>query len=101
MVMPGEPEPTICGVLDYDRASWGDPAFDWAIFLAGMRPGTERDAFWETYGPRASTPAALRRDLYYQAIHIGAARVERHRLGRQTVPATYNQLREVLDGLRA
>jgi hypothetical protein len=25
MIMPGEPKPTICGVLDWDRASWGDP----------------------------------------------------------------------------
>jgi aminoglycoside phosphotransferase (APT) family kinase protein len=101
MIRPSEPEPVICGVLDWDRASWGDPAFDWAIFLAGMRPGTERDAFWETYGPPPSTPSALRRSLYYQATHIGAARVERHRLGRQNVPDTYDQLREVLNDLLA
>lgn len=101
MIMPGEPEPTICGVLDCDRASWGDPAFDWAIFLAGLRPGTERDAVWETYGPPASTPGALRRNLYYQASHIGAARVERHRLGRQNLPDTYDQMRQVLHDLRA
>lgn len=101
MLMPGEPEPTICGVFDWDRASWGDPAFDWAIFLAGMRPGTERDSFWETYGPPASTPSARRRSLYYQASHIVAARVERHRLGRQNVPDTYDQIREVLQNLRA
>jgi aminoglycoside phosphotransferase (APT) family kinase protein len=101
MLMPGEPEPTICGVIDWDRASWGDPAFDWAIFLAGMRPGTEIDSFWETYGPPDSTPSALRRSRYYQASHIGAARVERHRLGRQNVPDTYDQMREVLQNLRA
>jgi aminoglycoside phosphotransferase (APT) family kinase protein len=100
MIMPGEAEPVICGVLDWDRASWGDPAFDWAIFLAGMRPGTERDAFWETYGPPPSTPAARRRNLYYRASHIGAARVERHRLRRQNLADTYAQLREVLQGLR-
>jgi aminoglycoside phosphotransferase (APT) family kinase protein len=101
MIVPGEPEPTICGMLDCDRASWGDPAFDWAIFLAGLRSDTERDTFWETHGPSVSTASALRRNLYYQACHIGAARVERHRLGRQTVPATYDQMREVLHGLRA
>jgi aminoglycoside phosphotransferase (APT) family kinase protein len=100
MIMPGEPEPTICGVLDCDRVSWGDPGFDWAIFLAGMRPGTERDAFWETYGPLASTPSAVRRTLFYRACHIGAARVERHRLGRQNIPATYDQMRQVLQCLR-
>jgi aminoglycoside phosphotransferase (APT) family kinase protein len=101
MIMPGEPEPTICGVLDCDRASWGDPAFDWAIFLAGMRPGTERDSFWETYGPPASTPSALRRNLYYRASHIGAARVERHRLGRQNLPDTCDDMRQVLQDLWA
>jgi len=101
MIMPGEPEPTICGVFDWDRASWGDPAFDWAIYLASMRPGTERDAFWETYGPPASTPSALRRALYYRASHIGAARVERHRLRRDTVSDTYDQMSEVLQDLRA
>lgn len=100
MIMPGEPGPTICGVLDWDRASWGDPAFDWAIFLAGMRPGTERDAFWDTYGTPASTPAALRRTLYYRASHVGAARVERHRLGRGSVPDTYDQMCDVLRDLR-
>ncbi len=100
MITPGEPEPTICGVLDYDRASWGDPAFDWAIFLAGLRPGTERDAFWETYGPPASTPSALRRTLYYRAIHTGAARAERHRLGRPNVRDTYEDMHQVLQRLR-
>lgn len=61
MIMPGEPGPTICGVLDWDRASWGDPAFDWAIFLAGMRPGGSRmtsttELTWLTCCGRAGCP---------------------------------------------
>lgn len=101
MITPGEPEPTICGVLDGDRAFWGDPAFDWAIFLAGLRPGSERDAFWETYGPLDATPSAARRALCYRARHIAAARLERHRLGRETVLDTYSDMAQVLHELRA
>jgi aminoglycoside phosphotransferase (APT) family kinase protein len=101
MIMPGEPEPTICGVLDSDRTSWGDPASDWAIYRAGQRPGTERDAFWEIYGTLAASPSAARRALYYRARNIAAARLELHRLGLPGVPDTYDELRQVLQGLRA
>jgi aminoglycoside phosphotransferase (APT) family kinase protein len=101
MITPGAPEPTICGVLDWDRASWGDPASDWAIYRASGRPGTERDAFWETYGRLPATPGAVRRALFYQARNIAAARLEQHRLGLPGVPGTYHELRQVLRDLRA
>jgi aminoglycoside phosphotransferase (APT) family kinase protein len=101
MITPGAPEPTICGVLDWDRASWGDPASDWAIYRASQRPGTERDAFWETYGRLPATPSAARRALFYQARNIGSGRLERHRLGLSGVPATYGEMRQVLQDLRA
>jgi aminoglycoside phosphotransferase (APT) family kinase protein len=97
MIAPDAPEPTITGVLDCDRTSWGDPESDWPIFMAGKRPGTERDAFWEAYGTLATTPGAARRSLFYRARHIGAARLERHRPGHAgDVPDTYRELREVL-----
>ncbi len=102
MMEPGAAEPTITGVFDNDRTSWGDPASDWTIFMAGKKPGTERDAFWETYGPQSSTASAARRSLFYLAKHIGAIRLERHRLGNSdTVPETYQQMRDVLEKLRA
>ncbi|ONI92789.1 aminoglycoside phosphotransferase [Saccharothrix sp. ALI-22-I] len=101
MMASGAAEPTISGVFDNDRTSWGDPESDWTIFMAAKNPGTERDAFWETYGPRPSTPGAARRSLFYRAKHIGAIRLERHRLGNaDAVPETYEQMRNVLDQLR-
>lgn len=101
MLAPDTPTPTITGVLDHDRAWWGDPAADWTIHLAASRPGTERDAFWETYRPPPATPNMDRRALYYRARHLGAIRLERHHLGRNTAPpANDTQLRDVLDQLR-
>jgi aminoglycoside phosphotransferase (APT) family kinase protein len=98
MLAPSAPEPTITGLLDHDRSSWGDPAADWTTYLAAKRPGTERDAFWETYGRPADDPASRWRALVYRARHIGAVRLERHRLGtRDTVSATYGEMREVLE----
>jgi aminoglycoside phosphotransferase (APT) family kinase protein len=100
MIEPGAAEPTITGVFDCDRTSWGDPESDWTIFLATRRPGSERDAFWETYGPLASTPGAARRSLFYRARHLAGARLERHRLGHSTdIPATYDDMRHVLTAL--
>lgn len=102
MMTPGAAQPTISGVFDNDRTSWGDPESDWTIFMAAKKPGTERDAFWETYGPRPSTADAARRSLFYLAKHIGAIRLERHRLGNtDSVPETYEQMRNVLDQLQA
>ncbi|MEQ4206631.1 aminoglycoside phosphotransferase family protein [Actinopolymorpha sp. B9G3] len=100
MIDPAASRPTITGVIDGDRAMWGDPAADWTIYRAGRRPGTERDAFWEAYGPPTSTPAAATRALFYRARHIGASRLERHRLeNRRDLPETYDDLREVLTHL--
>jgi len=101
MVEPGAPEPTIIGVLDCDRTIWGDPEADWPIYRASQRPGTERDAFWETYGPLASTPAAELRMLFYQARHISALRLECHRLGHpDAVAGSYDEMHSVLFGLK-
>jgi aminoglycoside phosphotransferase (APT) family kinase protein len=100
MVDPRADVPTVTGVLDGDRACWGDPAADWTIHRAGRRPGTERDAFWETYGSPMATPAATTRSLLYRARHVGSSRLERHRLGNlEELPETYDDLRAVLDRL--
>ena len=79
MISPDAPEPTITGVCDCDRAAWGDPAADWSIYRAGQRPGTERDAFWDTYGTRPVTPGAVQRARFYQVLHVGTLRLEEHR----------------------
>lgn len=97
MIAPGAPEPTITGVFDCDRTLWGDPLADWPIYRAGQRPGTERDAFWETYGPLPSTPSANQRMLFYQARHISALRLECHRSGHpEAVADSYDEMRDVL-----
>ncbi|MGI8307106.1 phosphotransferase [Saccharopolyspora hattusasensis] len=60
MMASDAPEPTITGVFENDRTSWGDPESDRTIFMAATKPGTERDTFWETYGlgrPRPARPA--------------------------------------------
>jgi aminoglycoside phosphotransferase (APT) family kinase protein len=99
LVAKGGREPTICGVCDYDRSSWGDPESDWTIRMASRRPGTERDAFWETYGSVAATSGAARRALFYQARHVAAIRLERHRLRSETLQETYDEMRDILDRL--
>jgi aminoglycoside phosphotransferase (APT) family kinase protein len=97
MIDPAAPEPTITGVYDCDRAWWGDPDSDWAVFLARRRPTPERAAFWQSYGPLDGSPGAPLRSLIYQARNVGGSRLERHRLGHHDdVPDTYEQMREVL-----
>lgn len=93
-------EPTIVGVFDMDRTWWGDPAADWTIRMASAKPGTERDAFWESYGAPDRSPAAVLRSRIYAARHIGAIRLERHRLGNiDGVRGTYDDMAAVLADL--
>lgn len=98
MLDPEAPEPTVTGVLDHDRASWGDPAADWTIHVVRERPGTDRDTFWDTYGRPEDSLSAEWRALVYRARHIAAVRLERHRLGRHDrIADNYQDLRQVLE----
>lgn len=91
------PTPTITGVLDHDRASWGDPLADWTIFMAGRRSDPVRDTFWETYGALDTSHDPTWRLLIYRAAHLGAVRLERHRCGTlDTIPETYADVSVVL-----
>ncbi|WP_329561381.1 phosphotransferase family protein [Kitasatospora sp. NBC_01266] len=102
MVSPDAPEPTITGVFDGDRTSFGDPEADWVIFMATRRPGTERDSFWETWGPLGDSAQARRRRLFYQARHTAAIRLEAHRLNQPDDAATtYEDMRRLLAELGA
>ncbi|MGW2826405.1 phosphotransferase family protein [Streptomyces sp. NPDC001443] len=90
------PTPVISGILDLDRTLWGDPAADWTIRMASAK-SDERTAFWDTYGPRDTTPAATWRSLVYEARHLGAIRLERHRLHKdEGVRDTYTSMAGVL-----
>lgn len=98
MFASGAPLPTVTGFFDQDRASWGDPAADWCNYVAGQR---DRGAFFETYGTPDDSPDAIWRSHVYEARHIGAVRLERHRRGTvDRIPATYDDMRRVLAALR-
>src|SRR5947208_2170362 len=90
------PEPVITGAYDFDRTLWGDPAADWTIRMATAK-SDERAAFWEKYGPLEQSENARWRQKVYEARHLGAIRLERHRLGnRDGVRASYDSLADVL-----
>jgi aminoglycoside phosphotransferase (APT) family kinase protein len=102
MVAEGAPEPTITGVLDFDRTLWGDPAADWPIRLALKKPGTEREAFWDPdgYGPLDRTPASTWRSLIYEVRHLGAVRLESFRSeNRDAIAQTYADVAATLQDL--
>ncbi|HWD82632.1 MAG TPA: aminoglycoside phosphotransferase family protein, partial [Kribbella sp.] len=75
------PEPLIIGVLDFDRTEFGDPAADWTIRMAQAKQD-EREAFWQSYGDLDCSPAAAWRAAIYEARHLAALRLERHRLNK-------------------
>jgi aminoglycoside phosphotransferase (APT) family kinase protein len=94
-------EPKIVAVLDSDGASWGDPMADWTMFLLHINAGTESDAFWETYGEPEKSAGAQFRFLVYQGGHLGAARLEHHRLCHpDAVKRSYRDMQTVVEVLR-
>ncbi|MEU2248331.1 aminoglycoside phosphotransferase family protein [Streptomyces sp. NPDC019224] len=102
MLAEGTPEPLITGIFDCDRTWWGDPEADWPIYLALRKPGTGRDAFWESYGPVGRTESARRRALVYEAKHATALLLEFHRFGMDDELAkTYSEIRDLTTRLAA
>ncbi|WP_410786615.1 phosphotransferase family protein [Kribbella sp. C-35] len=90
------PEPLISGVLDFDRTEFGDPAADWTIRMAQAKHD-ERESFWQSYGALNRTPAALWRANIYEARHLAAIRLERHRLNNpKAVHESYDAMAKVL-----
>jgi aminoglycoside phosphotransferase (APT) family kinase protein len=93
------PEPMITGVLDFDRTWFGSPEADWTIRMARAK-ADEREAFWESYGALDHSPAEAWRARVYEARHLGAIRLERHRLAKtDAVRESYGAMAEVLAGL--
>jgi len=92
-------EPTVTGVFDMDRTWFGDPAADWTIRMA-LAKQDERVAFWDVYGEPDRSPAAVWRSLVYEVRHLGAVRLERHRLGNVAgVEDSYDAVAAVVAGL--
>lgn len=93
--------PKITGVLDCDAASWGDPMSDWTINRVLFRPGTEVDAFWQTYGRPASGRASSVRALLYRARNALGARldIQRRGLSLTDIPPVHWDITDVLSDL--
>lgn len=56
-------------MLDYDRASWGDPLADWTFHLLPRRAAPNvRALFWQEYGIPEQTARARFRALVYEGM---------------------------------
>lgn len=69
-------EPKICGVIDADRAWWGDPMAEFTMFIWSNGSGAEmpvaRDAFWQGYGDTEDTSEARFRSHVYKGMHLSS-----------------------------
>ena len=69
--------PNIVGILDADRAWWGDPLADWTMFVLAKWSSPENrpfhDRFWRGYGEVEETPGTAFRQAVYEAMHVGTA----------------------------
>lgn len=93
------PVPAICGVLDLDRTWWGDPEADWTMRMARAKQD-ERLSFFDAYPARADTESCRWRRRVYEVRHLGALRLERHRLGNEAgVEDSYRAVAENLAAL--
>lgn len=98
--------PTITGVLDVDRAWWGDPMADWIMFPLAVRrddPAWQQrlSAFYNGYGrtPGSDKAAQFRQEVY-KAMHIGLSAVWCLRNGdRKIVTRAYRDLYEIAQAL--
>jgi aminoglycoside phosphotransferase (APT) family kinase protein len=78
LVHADENEPQIIGILDFDRASWGDPAAEFTFFILQEMPaGTEKqrihERFWAGYGVQPRVPHDEVRSQIYSSMHAGTA----------------------------
>lgn len=93
--------PRVTGVIDADRAFWGDPMADWAMQMLVRRDPAVSEPFWQGYG---TPPARLGddiRSLVYQIRFVAADRVECHRLGAtEALAGTYRRMETLISALR-
>jgi aminoglycoside phosphotransferase (APT) family kinase protein len=92
-------EPAIVGVLDADRAWWGDPMADWTMFiLAHAEPDEGHAHFWQAYGKPEATSGATFRKTVYDGMHAATALVYSTQHNDEgTVQRAYGTLREVAE----
>ncbi|MEV6688019.1 hypothetical protein AB0N28_22180 [Streptomyces sp. NPDC051130] len=90
--------PTLRSRPSPESSTWtapggGDADADWTLLMASE----QRLAFFDTYGTPVSSSAAEFRRHVYEARHLGAILLERHRLGNATgVQAGYEDMAAVL-----
>ena len=83
-------EGNLSGIVDWDRALWGDPEIEFAVL---DYCGISQPAFWEGYGtPRDTSPAAQVRRVFYLLYEIQKYIVIRH--GRNHHPAEAQQYKQ-------
>lgn len=94
-------EAAIVGVLDADRAWWGDPLADWTMFILEHAEEEEgHDHFWQAYGQPEGTPSSRFRIKVYDGMHAATAFIwaSRHK-DEGTVRKAEGTLNEVADFL--
>jgi aminoglycoside phosphotransferase (APT) family kinase protein len=74
MIKRGENGPFIVGILDADRAWWGDPMADWTmVILAHAEREEGHSHLWQAYGQPDDTPGIRFRATVYDAMYAGRA----------------------------
>jgi aminoglycoside phosphotransferase (APT) family kinase protein len=101
LIRRGANEAAIVGVLDADRAWWGDPMADWTMFILAHAEKEEGHShFWQAYGQPEDTQDARFRKTVYDGMHAATALVWSVRNDdKGTVQRAYGTLREVVEAL--
>jgi aminoglycoside phosphotransferase (APT) family kinase protein len=77
LIERGPAGPAIVGILDADRAWWGDPMADWTMFVLSKSASPETqpmyERFWQAYGPPEQSLERAFRAAVYEAMSIGMA----------------------------
>ncbi|HEX5839520.1 MAG TPA: aminoglycoside phosphotransferase family protein [Anaerolineales bacterium] len=82
LISRGEKGPSIAGILDADRAWWGDPMADWTMFILAHTDQEEgHSRFWQAYGPPEDPSGSRYRIHVYDVMHAATAFIwaSRHR----------------------
>jgi aminoglycoside phosphotransferase (APT) family kinase protein len=101
LIKRGEDGPFIVGILDADRAWWGDPMADWTMFILAHAEKEEGHLrFWRAYGQSQDTAGARFRATVYDAMYAGRAFVwALQHQDRETVERAKGTLRQVKETL--
>ena len=101
LISRGEKGASIVGILDADRAWWGDPMADWTMFILTHTDQEEgHSRFWQAYGPPKDPSGSRYRVHVYDAMHAATAFIwaSRHR-DEGTVTKARGTLGEVAESL--